>query len=148
MTAQSIEQTVETTAVAPYFDDLAEIAAYAGPARRGDVLPVCMRLTATRADAEWTLRTHLVRQVGPTCPQTALDRAVELMPDAPEPRLLRAGRSLAIAARTGDSIAQRAWLAFARDDLLVAARLAAMDPTARGMLADLVGASAWAAIAA
>jgi hypothetical protein len=125
--------------------DSVEVCAYTVSARRGDVLPVCMRLTAARADAEWTLRASLVRQAGPASPQESLDRACDFMPDAPEPRLLRAARSIAIAATTSCACTRSQWLTFAHDDLVTAARLDPMDPTARGMLADLVGASAWAA---
>jgi hypothetical protein len=67
------------------------------------------------------------------------------MPDAPEPRLLRAGRAMAAAAATPCAATSRAWLACAREDLVVAARLDPMDPTARTLLAELVGAHAWAA---
>src|SRR5438445_179342 len=127
-----MEQAVTATAFAPSFDLLAEVTAYAAAARRSDVFPACMRLTTARAEADWTLRSHLVREVGPACPQASLDRACELMPDAPEPRLLRAGRSIAMAACIGSHGARNAWLAFAHADLLVASRLDPMDPTARG----------------
>ena len=75
----------------------AEVIAYAAAAARGDVLPVCIRLTSARADADWSLRSHLV------------------------------------------------WLTCAYEVLAVAARLDPMDPTARSLLAELVGAHAWAA---
>lgn len=123
----------------------AEVIAYAAAAARGDVLPVCMRLTSARADAEWSLRSQLVRKVGPACEPAALDRACSFMPDAPEPRLLRAARAMAAAAATPCAATRRAWLACAREDLVVAARLDSMDPTARSFLAELVGAQAWAA---
>lgn len=123
----------------------AEVTAYAAAASRGDVLPVCMRLTSARADADWSLRAVLVREVGPTCEPTSLDRACNFMPDAPEPRLLRAARAVAAAAETPCAATRRAWLACAREDLTVAARLDPMDPTARAFLAELVGATAWAA---
>jgi hypothetical protein len=122
----------------------AETIGYTAAARRGDVLPVCMRLSTTRANAEWAHRLVLTREVGPACPQEVLDRACSFMPDAPEPRLLRAARSIAIAAAVTCCTTRRAWLAFARHDLLEAARLDPMDPTVRSMLADLVGANAWA----
>ena len=128
-------------------DDLAlhaESTAYAAAARRGDVLPVCMRLSMARADAAWSHRLVLVRQVGPACPQEVLDRACALMPDAPEVRLLRAARSIAIAAASTCCQMRRAWVAFAHHDLLDAARLDPMDATVRAMLADLVGRDAWA----
>ena len=66
------------------------------------------------------------------------------MPDAPEPRLLRAARSIAIAATITCCSTRAAWLAFAHHDLQDAARLDPMDATGRAMRADLVGASAWA----
>lgn len=119
-----------------------EVDAYTSAALRGDVLPVCMRLAATRADAEWSLRIQLIRQVGPACPSVALDRACELMPDAADPRLLRAARSLAMADVT-TCAARRAWLAFAESDLVAATRLDGMDATARALLAELIGACAW-----
>jgi hypothetical protein len=123
----------------------AEVIAYAAAAARGDVLPVCMRLTSARADADWSVRSHLVRKVGPACEPVALDRAISFMPDAPEPRLLRAARAMAAAEATPCAATRRAWLACAREDLTVAARLDPMDPTARSFLAELVGAHAWAA---
>jgi len=119
--------------------------AYTAAAQRGDVFPVCMRLAATRADAEWSLRTQLIRHVGPACPAGALDRACELMPDAADPRLLRAARSMAMADAT-TCATRRAWRSFAEADLLAALRLDGMDPTARGLLAELRGASAWGAL--
>jgi hypothetical protein len=122
----------------------AELGAYAAAARRGDVLPVCMRLSAARADAQWGLRTALVRAVGPHCPEAVLERACAFMPDAPEPRLLRASRAMAGAAATRCCTTRRAWLELARRDLLEASRLDPMDPTARGLLADLIGGAAWA----
>jgi len=122
-----------------------EVVAYTVAARRGDVLPVCMRLTEARAEAAWALRANLVRQAGPASPQASLDQACSFMPDAPEPRLLRAARSIAIAATTSCPCSRSRWLTFAHDDLVTAARLDPMDPTALGMLADLVGASAWTA---
>lgn len=118
---------------------------FGAAARRGDVLPVCMRLTSARQDAAWGERLLLTRHVGPACPQEVLDRAIALLPDAPEPRLLRAARSIAIANRTPSCDARNAWLTFARHDLLDAQRLDPMDPTVRAMLTDLVGAAAWAA---
>lgn len=133
------------TVAAPDSQSLPEIMAYAAAARRGDVLPVCMRLATARTDAEWERRAQLVRHVGPECEPTALDRACAFMPDAPEPRLLRAARSTSIALDAACPEMRRAWLAFAHFDLLEATRLDAMDPTARGMLAELVGACAWAA---
>ncbi len=123
----------------------AEAIAYAAAAARGDVLPVCMRLTSARADADWALRSHLVRKVGPACEPVALDRACSFMPDAPEPRLLRAARAMAAAAVTPCASTRRAWLACAHQDLALAAHLDPMDPTARALLAELVGAHAWAA---
>ncbi len=117
---------------------------YASAAQRGDVLPACMRLATARAEAQWALRAAMVRVVGAASPQEVLDRACAFMPDAPEPRLLRAARSIAVAAIMTCCASRRAWLAFARRDLCDAARLDPMDPTARGMLADLVGANAWA----
>lgn len=138
-------QDIASTVVAPEAGMLAEITAYASAARRGDVLPACMRLTTARAEADWELRDQLVRLVGPECAPDALDRACSFMPDAPEPRLLRAGRSMAIAASTSCDSMSRAWLAYAQADLLEAARLDTMDPTARGLLAEIVGATAWAA---
>jgi len=120
-----------------------EVTAYTSAARRGDVFPVCMRLATTRAEAEWSLRMQLIRQVGPACPSVALDRACELMPDASDPRLLRAARSLAMADATTCGT-RRAWLSFAESDLVAATRLDAMDPTARALLAELIGACAWA----
>jgi len=121
----------------------AETVGYTSAARRGDVLPVCMRLSAARADAAWAYRLELTREAGPACPQDVLDRACSFMPDAPEPRLLRAARSIAIAATTACCSTRGAWLAFARHDLLDAARLDPMDATVRAMLYDLVGTSAW-----
>ena len=121
-----------------------ETVGYASAGARGDVLPVCMRLSAARVEAQWALRAALTREVGPRCPEEVLDRACSLMPDAPEPRLLRAARSIRIAATAGCNSARRAWLDFARRDLLDAARLDPMDATARSMLAELVGANAWA----
>lgn len=118
----------------------AETIGYASACKRGDVLPACMRLASARAEAQWELRAALVREVGPVCPQDVLDRACAFMPDAPEPRLLRAARSIAAAATISCCASRRAWLAFARHDLLDAARLDPMDPTVRGMLADLMGA--------
>ena len=123
--------------------DQIEAAAYAVAAQRGDVLPVCMRLAATRADAEWSLRMALVREVGPACTPLALDRACELMPDASDPRLLRAARSMAMA-RVTTCGTRRAWLRYAEADLVAATKLDAMDPTARALLAELIGACAWA----
>ena len=123
----------------------AEVIAFAAAAARGDVLPVCMRLTSARADADWGLRSHLVRKVGPACEPVALDRACSFMPDAPEPRLLRAARAMAAAEATPCASTRRAWLGCAHEDLAVAARLDPMDPTARSFLAELVGAHAWAA---
>ncbi len=123
----------------------AEVTAYSAAAARGDVLPVCMRLTSARADADWSARSHLVLKVGPACEAVALDRACSFMPDAPEPRLLRAARAMAAAEATPCAATRRAWLACAREDLTVAARLDPMDPTARAFLAQLVGAHAWAA---
>jgi hypothetical protein len=119
-----------------------EVNAYTAAAQRGDVFPVCMRLAATRADAEWSLRMQLVRKVGPACAAVALDRACELMPDAADPRLLRAARSLAMAEVTTCG-ARRAWLRHAESDLVVATRLDAMDATARALLAELIGPCAW-----
>jgi hypothetical protein len=120
-----------------------EVSAYTSAAHRGDVLPVCMRLATARADAEWSLRTELVRQAGPACPIAALDRACELMPDAADPRLLRAARSMAMAEMTTCGT-RRAWRSFAEADLVAATKLDAMDPTARALLAELIGACAWA----
>jgi hypothetical protein len=122
----------------------AETIGYAAAARRGDVLPVVMRLSMARAGAEWAHRVALTREVGPACPAHVLERACAFMPDAPEPRLLRAARSVAVAATITCCSVRRAWLAFARHDLLEATRLDPMDPTGRAMLADLVGANAWA----
>ena len=107
----------------------AETIGYGAAARRGDVLPLVMRLTAARQDAEWRERLVLTRQVGPACPQAVIDRACAFMPEAPEPRLLRAARSIAIANALTCSSARAAWLAFARHDLLDAARLDPMDPS-------------------
>jgi hypothetical protein len=123
----------------------AEVIAYAAAAGRGDVLPVCMRLTAARAEADWSLRARLVRQVGPACEPVALDRACSFMPDAPEPRLLRAARAVASAAATPCAATRRAWLGCAHEDLVTAVRLDPMDPTARALLAELVGCHTWAA---
>ena len=120
----------------------AEVLAYAAAAARGDVLPVCMRLTWARADADWSGRSHLVRKVGAVCETVALDRAVSFMPDAPEPRLLRAARAMAAAEATPCATTRRAWLACAHGDLLVAARLDPMDLTARSLLAELFSAHA------
>lgn len=122
----------------------AETIGYASAGKRGDILPACMRLASARAEAQWALRAAMVREVGAASPQEILDRACAFMPDAPEPRLLRAARSIAVAATVTCRARRRAWLAFARHDLLDAARLDPMDPTARGMLADLLGANAWA----
>ncbi|MBX3191433.1 MAG: hypothetical protein KF819_30845 [Labilithrix sp.] len=121
--------------------------AYAAAARRGDVLPVCLRLASLRREAAWTARLELVQHVGPACKPETLDRAVELMPEAPEPRLLRAGRSLAAASVAPSASTRDAWLAYAHRDVVEAARLDPMDATARVMLADLVGSSAWAVAA-
>ena len=121
-----------------------EVMAYRAASARGDVFPVCMRLTAARAEAEWSLRSALVRECGPATPQASLDRACEYMPDAPEPRLLRAARSMAIAERTAFASIRRDWLAFAHRDLVDVLRIDAMDATARALLAELVGAHAWA----
>jgi hypothetical protein len=145
MNVASIEQGHEATIVAPDLATTAEVMAYSILARRGDVLPVCMRLTNARANAEWETRSHLAREVGSACDPVALDRAVSFMPDAPELRLLRAARSMAIASHVPSGCPRNAWLAFAAADLLEATRLDPMDPTARGMLAELVGATAWAA---
>ena len=121
----------------------AEVIAYTAAAARGDVLPVCIRLTSARADADWSLRSRLVLEVGRACEPVALDRACSFMPDAPEPRLLRAARATAAAEATPCASTRRAWLACAHEDLTIAARLDPMDPTARSFLAELVG--AWAA---
>ena len=59
---------------------LAETVGYTAAARRGDVLPVCMRLSTARADAEWAHRLVLTREAGPACPQEVLDRACSFMP--------------------------------------------------------------------
>ncbi len=123
----------------------AEVIAYAAAAARGDVLPVCIRLTSARADADWSLRSRLVVEVGAACEPVALDRACSFMPDAPEPRLLRAARAMAAAEATPCASTRRAWLACAYEDLAVAARLDPMDPTARSFLSELVGADAWVA---
>ena len=109
---------------------------YGASARRGDVLPLIFRLTSARADAEWFVREVLTRQVGPECPAEILDRACSLMPEAPEPRLLRAARSIANANAAARSDLRDAWLTFARHDLRDAARLDPMDPTVRALLAD------------
>ena len=146
MNVASIEQGHSATIVAaPDFAMAAEVAAYSAAATRGDVLPVCMRLTSARADADWSARSHLARTVGPACNQVSLDRACAFMPDAPEPRILRAARSIAVAAACACGSTRNAWLSFAYSDLIEASRLDPMDATARGMLAELVGATAWAA---
>lgn len=122
-----------------------EVTAYTAAAHRGDVFPVFMRLAAARAEAEWSLRTQLVRQAGPACPSAALDRACELMPDAADPRLLRAARSMALADMT-TCATRRAWRSLAEADLVAAMRLDTMDPTPRALLAELCGSSAWVAV--
>jgi hypothetical protein len=127
--------------------NLPETVAYRAAAARGDVLPVCIRLTTARAGADWQLRSELVHEVGPACAQASLDRACDFMPDAPEPRLLRAARSIAVAEHAHCGSQRNAWLAFAHDDLSRALRLDPMDPTARAMLAELVGTSAWGMLA-
>jgi|GEM_PF-5296529 len=125
-----------------------EILAYAAAARRGDVLPVCLRLAQARLDAAWSDRADLVRSVGPSCSADALDRACVLMPNASEPRLLRAARAIALAARATCAHVEQTWLDAARRDLLDAARLDGMDATARVMLSEIVGSAAWAAVRA
>jgi hypothetical protein len=64
------------------------------------------------------------------------------MPDAADPRLLRAARSMAMADATSCAT-RRAWRSLAEEDLLAATKLDPMDATARALLAELVGASAW-----
>ena len=121
----------------------AETIGYGAAARRGDVLPLVMRLAAARQEAEWPRRLVLTRQLGPACPQAVIDQACAFLPEAPEPRLLRAARSIAIANALCGSSTRASWLAFARHDLLEASRLDPMDPTVRALLADLVGSDAW-----
>lgn len=125
----------------------AEIIGYASPAQRGDVLPICMRLSVARSHAEWEARFDLVKGVGPACRPDALATACHLMPNATEPRLLRAARALAVAEATGIEATRQACFASAKKDLADAARIDPMDATVRAMLVDLVGSQAWAAAA-
>lgn len=123
----------------------AEIVGYSAAAGRGDVLPICLRLANARTEADWRSRRELVSSVGPACRPELLARACELMPNATEPRLLRAARALALANVSGSAGVRRACLESARKDLEEAARIDPMDATVRAMLADLVGAQAWSA---
>ena len=123
----------------------AEIVGYSSAAARGDVLPVCLRLANMRTEAEWQGRLELVESVGPACRPELLARACDLMPNAAEPRLLRAARALAIADVSASSSIKHACFESARKDLAAAARIDPMDATVRAMLSELVGSQAWAA---
>lgn len=123
----------------------AEIVGYSAAAGRGDVLPICLRLANARTEAEWETRFELVSNVGPACRPDLLARACDLMPNATEPRLLRAARALALAEVSSSSCVKRACFESARKDLSEAARIDPMDATVRAMLAELVGAQAWSA---
>ncbi|MCW5834275.1 MAG: hypothetical protein KIS78_17890, partial [Labilithrix sp.] len=63
-----------------------EIAAYAEAAKRGDVLPACMRLVAARVRGAWADRASMALVVGPACRADALEMACAFMPRAVEPR--------------------------------------------------------------
>lgn len=123
----------------------AEIVGYSSAAARGDVLPICLRLANMRTEAEWEGRAELVSSVGPACRPDLLARACDLMPNAAEPRLLRAARALALADVSGSYSIKRACFESARKDLAEAARIDPMDATVRAMLSELVGSQAWAA---
>lgn len=118
-----------------------ELAAYAATARRGDVLPVCMRLDAARAASAWVDRTSIALTVGPVCPPHVLDTACAFMPRAVGPRLLRAAAALAQATQAAHAEARATWIDHARRDLEEAARLDPADVTVlvlRGKLADVM----------
>jgi hypothetical protein len=126
-----------TTIAAAEPETVAELTAYRAAAARGDVLPACMRLTTARAEGEWRYRLELARAVGPACPETTLDLACSFMPDAPEPRLFRAARSIAIAERSACPRTRDSWRGFAQRDLVDVLRLDARDATARALLREL-----------
>jgi hypothetical protein len=121
-----------------------EISAYMGGAARGDVLPIVMRLAASRANAAWTERATLVLAIGPACHPEALDTACAFMPRATEPLLLRAARSLSRANGSTTIADRRAWLTYAQNDLASASLLDPMDATVRVLLAEISGPRAWA----
>jgi hypothetical protein len=116
-----------------------EVAAYVETARRGDVLPTCMRLETARVASAWADRATIALAVGPACPFHVLDTACTFMPRAAEPRLLRAAASI-VAARIAKIAAERAaWITRASRDLDDAARIDPGDATVlvlRGELAD------------
>ena len=106
-----------------------EIAAYAETARRGDVLPVCMRLEAARVASAWADRSSIALAVGPACPFPVLDTACAFMPRAAEPRPLRAAAAIAAAAQAKIAAERAAWVAMAGRDLDDAARIDPGDAT-------------------
>jgi hypothetical protein len=95
-------------------------------AARGEVLPTWMHLAEARAKKRWDDRAFLVAFVGPAAPLAVLGRACELMPRAPEPRLLRASRRM-------DESRAASHLLLADADLVAAARLDDADPTPHAM---------------
>jgi hypothetical protein len=114
-----------------------EIAAFAATARRGNVLPVCMRLASGRPESAWADRAAMAFAVGPVCRPEVLDMACAFMPRAVEPRLLRAAASIVAARVAGCSAERDAHLDSARRDLDEAARLDIGDITVRVLLAEL-----------
>ena len=99
--------------------DLASIViALEGPAARGDVMQVCFWLDDLRGKQDWQSRAQVAWTIGPVVPATVLDRLCELMPDASEPRLLRAAANMRCGAARDMTMA----------DLAIAAKAAPSDP--------------------
>lgn len=108
-----------------------EIEVFTISAKKGDVFPACIRLSQARADEAWLDRLNIALAVGPACPTTVLDMACRYMPNATEPRLLRACASLRLAAMASDEEERALFDDAARRDLLDVIAIDHDDVTAR-----------------
>jgi hypothetical protein len=114
-----------------------ELAAFVELARRGDILPVCIKLAEVRTASAWQDRVTMALAAGPVCRSEVLDLGCALMPRATEPRLLRATASMHVAVHTTCAVEREAHLGSARCDLDEAALLDPSDVTVRLLLVEL-----------
>ena len=115
-----------------------EIEVFSVSAKKGDVFPACIRLAQARGDEAWLDRLNIALAVGPSCPASVLDMACQYMPNAVEPRLLRACSALRLAAMATDDEERELFNTAARRDLLDVLATDIHDVTARAILFDIL----------
>ncbi|HEY8077650.1 MAG TPA: hypothetical protein VIF62_26165 [Labilithrix sp.] len=110
----------------------AEITALSVSASHGDVMRICFWMGQAAFERREVILARIVREVGPRCVRDALHRACELMPRAPEPRLLRAAAILADMRAGRPACPDLAWR-----DLVEVSCVWPHEPTATALLSEL-----------